>query len=327
METQIVRTEIESIETIKDADLIVLYKLKNGNNVVWGKDVFEVGEKVLYIKEQSLLPKPLIEMLGLVGRLAGKTKNRVKAIRLKGTYSEGLILKDVINCEDSELDKLLGVTKYIPTTPQCMSGKVFYVDPKHIYSFEVEKPDISELDLDEEVLGVTEKIHGTNVRIGKVDFSDERLFGKNKNIYICSKGLGNKGFVFENTVDNVYTKVFNEYADIIDSTLAPGDHIVGEIFGSGVQDLKYGRQDPSMAVISARFENSGYLSDVIGSVPLVQGINTLRDFYNYNIESLDSLVEGANHMAEGIVAVTKDRKMYKRVSERYKLRKGGTEFN
>ena len=133
--------------------------------------------------------------------------------------------------------------------------------------------------------------------------------------------------MYENTVDNVYTKVFNEYADIIDSTLAPGDHIVGEIFGSGVQDLKYGRQDPSMAVISARFENSGYLSDVIGSVPLVQGINTLRDFYNYNIESLDSLVEGANHMAEGIVAVTKDRKMYKRVSERYKLRKGGTEFN
>jgi hypothetical protein len=49
-----------------------------------------VGEKVMYIPIDAILPEKLITELGLVGRLAGKNKNRVKTQKMGSYYSQGL---------------------------------------------------------------------------------------------------------------------------------------------------------------------------------------------------------------------------------------------
>lgn len=60
---------------------------------VVGKGQFQDGEEVFYIPEQAVLPDWLIEEMGLTGKLSGKQANRVKAVRLRGILSQGLVLK------------------------------------------------------------------------------------------------------------------------------------------------------------------------------------------------------------------------------------------
>lgn len=57
------------------------------------KGVYKSGEYAVYIPEQAILPPALIMELGLEGRLAGREKNRVKAIRLRGELSQGIICR------------------------------------------------------------------------------------------------------------------------------------------------------------------------------------------------------------------------------------------
>ena len=55
------------------------------------KGVYKTGDLGVYIPEQAVLPEWVISRLGLEGRLAGKAQNRVKAIKLRGVLSQGLI--------------------------------------------------------------------------------------------------------------------------------------------------------------------------------------------------------------------------------------------
>jgi RNA ligase (TIGR02306 family) len=344
----VTRTKIEKVVPIPNADRIESLKLTNGFQVSWNKNVYKEGEEVLYVREQAVLPPKLITELGLDGMLSGNAKNRVKARRFKQVYSEGLLMKAESTklLPEEELDTFFGITKYIPAPPRGIGvknlcGDVFYLGA--VADFEVHKfkdripPAVTKFNI------VTEKIHGTNVRIGKVEVKPfkrwfhkitkflgirvkGRLFGPNCDMYVCSKGQGNKGLVFHDYVDNAYTRIFKKYEKSF-RYFKPGDYLVGEIAGPNIQKgFDYGLAEDDLFVIDFKGDLVASTDAPIRFTPAITIDCTIEDFFKLDIETLDTRVSENSHMAEGIVGQT-GKFMIKRVSERYKLRSDGTEFN
>src|SRR4051812_34923701 len=82
---------IRNIEPIPGADNIELAVIGDYRSVIQ-KGQFNKGDIGVYIPEASVLPDWLVEQLGLIGRLAGPDKNRVKAIKLRGCVSQGILM-------------------------------------------------------------------------------------------------------------------------------------------------------------------------------------------------------------------------------------------
>ena len=108
--------QISAIEPIEGADNILKATIKGWEVVISKKDNFQIGDKVVYIEVDSVMPqKPEYEFL--------RSRNfRVRTIKLKGQVSQGLILPLSILAGNFELRKFevgqdvtekLGVTKYL----------------------------------------------------------------------------------------------------------------------------------------------------------------------------------------------------------------------
>lgn len=77
---------ISNIEPIKDADMIEKATVLGWEVVIAKKDNFKIGDKVIYIEVDSVMPeKPEYEFLR-------SRKFRIRTIKLKGQVSQGLIL-------------------------------------------------------------------------------------------------------------------------------------------------------------------------------------------------------------------------------------------
>lgn len=82
---------LDGIEPIEGADAIEL-ALIGGYRAIVKKGIFTPGGKAVYIPEDAVVPADILEAIGLTGRLAGKQKNRVKAIRMRGALSQGVVI-------------------------------------------------------------------------------------------------------------------------------------------------------------------------------------------------------------------------------------------
>ena len=74
----------------ENADVLELAKIGDYLSVV-KKGEFKTGQLGVYIPEAALVPDDILESMGLVGKLAGSSHNRVKAARLRGILSQGLV--------------------------------------------------------------------------------------------------------------------------------------------------------------------------------------------------------------------------------------------
>lgn len=248
-----------NIEEHPNADALEVACIGDYKCIV-GKGSYNSGDLAVYIPEAAILPDWVISRLGLEGKLAGKQKNRVKAIKLRGVLSQGLVFpldkredgfylvkahsdKGILVKEGDVVTDVLGITKYEPPIPTHMNGEVFSAYGKTI-SYDIENikkyPDVFK---DGEEVIFTEKIHGTWCCFGFHPDVDSPI--------ITSKGLSAKGLVFklnENNLNNLYVKMFNNL-NLNNETIIErakkvfGDdtpfYILGEIYGKGVQDLVY----------------------------------------------------------------------------------------
>ena len=103
---------IVDIQPIPDADKIEVATVLGWKVVVSKTDNFHVGDKVVYIEIDSKVPeRPEFEFLR-------DRKFKVKTIRLRGQYSQGLILPMSIlkhdYAEGTDVTKELGITYYVP---------------------------------------------------------------------------------------------------------------------------------------------------------------------------------------------------------------------
>ena len=263
------------IEEHPNADVLELARVGDYRSIV-RKGQFKTGDLGVYIPEQAICPQWLVERLGLEGKLSGKAKNRVKAIKLRGVLSQGLIYPvdfnthitlggilddigdDVTDKTETTIDVKvgddltaeLGIVKYEPVVPSSMSGEVEGFASTIKYDIENIKkhPDVL---VPGELVSITEKLHGTWACFG---------YHPDAPYVVTSKGLSSRGLIFkatqENADKNLYMRTLNETTDedgmnIIDRGMAIiylPFYILGEIFGRGVQDLHYGLNSPSLRI-------------------------------------------------------------------------------
>lgn len=356
MSTLKVTVEKLIIEPHPNADLLELAQVGLYRAVV-AKDAYKTGEYAIYIPEQAIIPDELIEELGLTGRLAGKAKNRVKAVRLRGALSQGIVcrpagLNHVEDWAGSDADfaEMLGITKWVPEIPAHMSGKVApapdlirWVDIENLKRY----PDI--FTPGEQVVA-TEKIHGTCCLVTYLAASDQLI--------ISSKGFGDKRLALEYDENNLYWRAAIQYglrnklSEMANHRSYTSVALFGEVYGQGIQDLAYGKAVGrnetlgfvafDIAAVDGRgkhwldtdvFEGSMEQYDIPAAPILYEGV--------FDLEKLTAVVSGPTvlgdgaHIREGIVIrplteahsdILGGRKIAKLVSDDYLLRKGGTEF-
>ena len=189
-----VTAERLTIHPHPNADALELAQVGDYRAVV-GKGQFVTGDVAIYIPEQAIVPDRLIEEFGLVGRLAGKAANRVKAVRLRGELSQGLVVRPAeLAGEDlathaaarTDFAERLGITKWVPQVPTHFSGRVSaepdllsWIDIENLQRF----PDVF---TPGEEVEATEKIHGTSYTACLVVAETP---GEPPRLLVTSKGL------------------------------------------------------------------------------------------------------------------------------------------
>jgi RNA ligase (TIGR02306 family) len=354
MSTLLVTTERLTIRPHPNADSLELARVGLYEAVV-GKGTYQTGDYAVYIPEGAILPEDLIAELNLTGRLAGKAKNRIKAIRLRGELSQGIVCsplslagRDLESLHGVNLAKELGIIKWIPEVPVHMSG-VAEAAPDMLKWIEIENlkrfPDVFEVG--EQVIA-TEKVHGTCFCLSSVGGET----------FISSKGMAEQGLALVKDENNLYwsaaiahnlPEIANRIAHNFDATRVA---IYGEVYGAGVQDLHYGKSakqgKPGFVVFDIRIELAGELAWVAADLlPLLAsqyGLPTAPILYSgpFDLEALTLVASGLEtisgtgaHIREGIVirparnrdsSVLKGRAIAKLVSDDYLTRSGGTEY-
>lgn len=324
------KVEVVTVEIVPhpNADKLELCKVKGWQCVV-RKGEFKTGDSAVYIPLDSVLPDSLVKKLGTENFY----KNYVRTVKLRGCISQGLITNlDILgfapNPEIGEdISGLLGITKYEEPIPVNMRGKLLPRNPEFFIYTDIENiknyPDI--FGPDDEVV-VSEKIHGTNFRAAKIE-------GK------ILVGSHTQNMAYDE--NNLYWRA----AKILDveNKLNEGEHIFGEIYGPGIQDLHYGLKPGEIGVIvfdawkegryldQLNYENvclsrkwkmpDGYIlkfKDIneMGAKSELAKSNDVEQIREGHV--IRPLIESYSERLQGRLIV-------KKISDEYLLRKSGTE--
>lgn len=281
-EVKIVR--VDDVTEHPDADRLTIVKIGGYNCVANKKDDgswrYQKGDLVIYIPEGSVLQEWMLRELNMwneeagKGFLAGSAGNRVRAIKLRGVVSQGVLMPvrveeqtlkdgstwyylsfqaedagrmiaegpDLEACKDMVLGwdvaEELGVVKYEPPIPENMAGEVTPLH-QHCLKFDVENwQKYPHLLAEGEEVVMTEKLHGTFTCLGFVPgLQNPDLYGGFA--FAASKGLMAQGLVFKyneaNLMRNVYVRMFDQLFD---------------------KDIDYNRQNNLVGVMQTITESS-----------------------------------------------------------------------
>lgn len=312
---------------------------------------FEKGDKVVHIPEDSLVPEWLQKELGVKGYLAGPDENRVKVIRLRGVPSFGLLYDCPNDWEIGEdKQKELGIKKWIPNTPASMNGEEYSTHRRNAVKYKMQKfrhdpnfiPDGTKV-------VVTEKCHGTFCQIGFL--SEDNKHENKSNLAVTSKGRAKKRKLLKKGSGNVYWEAARKLpTDELREEFSQQFFLLGEVFGSGIQDLDYGVNTSKDGVSFRAFDI--YLGEYgRGEYLPFSRVETVCDKYGiltvpklwvggYDKDKVKDLAKGKEtisgdkrHIREGVVVrpyekemrIYGDRAIVKLKSDDYLARNDGTE--
>ena len=216
MEVEIYTAQVEDHPNADRLDIAII----EGYRAVIGKDSVKNGDLVAYIPEASIVPDWLLGDLGLTGKLAGGKKNRVKAAKLRGVVSQGIVVPVVDGYlygkevkEGDEVSEILGIEKYEPPIPTSMSGQVGNAMGKTL-KFGIENiKKYQDIFVDGEPIVLTEKLHGTWCCFGK--YLSPTADREESEWIVTSKGLSARGVAFklgEENESNLYVRMFQSIA-------------------------------------------------------------------------------------------------------------------
>lgn len=222
------------IEPHPGADSIEIARVGGYMSIV-KKGQFKTGDLAVYIPEQAVLPYSMLKEMGFwdamnnKGTLSSSAGNRVRAIKLRGVLSQGLLLDGAMarhNVDDDgerttmdmiayfssygvevtdptptraikwfkegdDAAKFLGIVKWEPVIPMHLQGKVAGgdLDATIAYDFEALKKNPDLFD-DGMLVSMTEKLHGTLICVGLIP---ECIWAGKSWAEKCSQ-VGNNGF-------------------------------------------------------------------------------------------------------------------------------------
>jgi RNA ligase (TIGR02306 family) len=231
---------VDSIQQHPYADRLEVAKIK-GTTVVVGKGAFSAGSPAIYFPPDTLIPGQVADALGVKkflkhARYNGvHTQCRVAACRLRGQPSYGFLAPLNQLPIGSNVSDLFGALKYEPPVRQDAGDAepehpLFhqYTHIEHYWRF----PDAIE---EGTPVRVTEKLHGTNVRLGTTPTGEgtyEIMAGshrvRRKESAGCLYWLPLRAPCVRQLLANV-SSCFDDTAIIF-----------GEIYGQGIQDMDYG---------------------------------------------------------------------------------------
>jgi RNA ligase (TIGR02306 family) len=286
-----------------------------GWQVVVPKARYSPGDRVVYFPPDAIVPKEHSDRFGVTQYLAN---GRVKCARLRGVASYGFLAAadDLAVPVGTDLGAHYGVTRWLPPVRPCKHGEALpdhpwfprYTDLENLRNF----PGV--LVPGEEVM-VTEKLHGTNVRVGIV--RGERMAGSH-NVRRAQPAEG-----------------MNENPYWLPWTLPPAvallehfarDHervvLFGESYGRRVQSFHYGLLDGLGFAAFDLLVGERYLDgDELGAVLRRFGVPAVPELWRgpFSLDELKRLASGrttlaADHIREGVVV--------RPVRERYDERVG-----
>jgi RNA ligase (TIGR02306 family) len=284
--------KINEVRAIEGADNIELV-VAGSWNAITKKGEFNVGSLTVIATTDAVIPEALSEKMGVTNYL--RKGNRVRTVKLRGVYSECLIIpvtyiKSSSILEGKDLMAELGITKYEPPIKQIqLAGgrKIRYQDNPnfHIYYKFPNLKNVDGMFTEEDTIEITRKIHGTNARYGivkktKLSFWDkvkkflrladkwidyEYVYGSHN----CEKGSDTQGFYST----DVWRSVAESYkikeklwayvkSDTMEPEIGDGITIYGEIYGAGIQsNYDYGLTDIEFVGFDVK-EDGEYLSPI-----------------------------------------------------------------
>ena len=136
------------------------------------KDEFIVGQEVIFMPIDSLLPQNLIEHLGIGNFLTGKDHNRIKTVKLRGSISQGFVtsvdsIKTFLKVDvlPDDITLALKIEKYEPPVTLQKNARLIHLDMK-AYDIEGISRYQSVIDylMDKDVV-ITEKCEGMNLHM------------------------------------------------------------------------------------------------------------------------------------------------------------------
>jgi RNA ligase (TIGR02306 family) len=338
---------VEKVVKHPDADTLSITEVE-GCPVIFRTGDFQVGDLAIYVPVEAVVPvaghmnsKPF----AFLAKKEGQTTHRIKAVKLRGTFSMGLLVKvsDVLLMKFPEVgDDVqgpLGITKYVePEKNMPLGGRREGKQPDKstapVYDIESHRK-YKHVYADGEEVVITEKIHGCNGRFVFRKAEDEeapRLF------------VGSRQFFNKDSDKDVWWAVARKYDLATKLVRFPDVVLYGEVYGQ-VQDLKYGttKEDPiRFAAFDAFDKAKGRYLDYDDFLAFCRELDvpTVPVLYRgpYSLEKVQELALGQSVLADQIkegcvikpVVNRWDHKLgrviTKMVGEQYLLRKGGTEF-
>lgn len=247
-------------------------------NVIVRKGTYKVDDVVLYIPIDSVLPQWLHNKLFDANSKIKLNKNRVRQIKIRSLYSQGMIvdLNDLLEKLDfndcffeNDLSEKLGITKYEPPAPTFQTPGQKRDKPRenplfHKYNGVENIKWYPELFTSEEDVIVQEKLHGSNCRAAILPYKANTLWKKlvkffglapefeycygSNNVQLQER-KGYKGFYGENVYGNVLKKV-----DAF-KKMKPNEIIYGELIGEGIQkNYNYGHKEHHFVLFNVKVQ-------------------------------------------------------------------------
>lgn len=265
--------EIEKVQNHENADRLSIATVF-GYSVVVGKDSYKAGDHAVYFPVDSILPADLEDVIFAGGKMK-LSKHRVRAARIRGCVSQGLLV-DIPKIKaymlrnhdfqvepwyirvGEDLTEDLGVTKRDPEAnkPAVLKGNQApkretspffrkYTSIQHLKKFN------TAFEHGQEVY-ITEKIHGTNFRAGWVptvarSYTDRFRIKLSNSRFTLIRMLGLPKFTFvfgshnvqlkPNSDEGFHGNVYEQcvLANDLKNKIRYNEVWYGEIYGPGVQ--------------------------------------------------------------------------------------------
>lgn len=265
------------------------------------KAKYAAGDLITYIPPDSILPDALAESLGVAKYLS---KGRVRATKLRGEPSFGLVI-DPHGEEGDNVAEKLGITKYQPPM-KFHAGEAEPSDPLFVEYTDIENlrhyPTIL---ADGERVIATEKIHGTNSRVGAIRMED----GTWKRI------AGSRTMQRKNIEGSIYwhpwtiPAVEKMIAAFCEADIRMQVIVFGEVYGK-VQAMRYGLPQGLGFRVFDMMLNGHYIDhDALAISCKTYGVEMVPVIYDgpYSLEAIaaaskgNSMIPGADHIREGVV--------------------------
>lgn len=300
MSTLIVEvSRIEKVLPHGNADALELAQIKGWQCVI-PKGRYLTGDLVTYIPIDAVIPLEQSDRWGFTKYLSN---GRVRCAKLRGEPSFGVIVdrEDKAWAEGLDVKDYYGITKYVPPVKlgagdAAPTHPLFdeYTDVENLRNFPLVFAE------GEEVV-VTEKIHGTNCRLGWIE--GELMAGS----------MSVRRARPERLADSLYWQPMelSGVQALLESLGQNARQVIlyGEVFGSRVQNLNYGQ----IGVLGFRafdllIEGKYLDTDSFLAACAEFGVPTVPVLYRgpYALETIKALSEGAttlraDHIREGVV--------------------------